>query len=225
MSLRESFDADELQTTWQKFQNASRRLALLTRLPLLWLIAVTPFAIVALGPLRTWPYLLGGLFASSLIVSIAFVRVHRRQLPAAADRWLHAVSMTLFPIASIRAVDRISKERVAGFNPLTVIAVFCGEDDADPLLRRCGFDLDRADAPAGEPAVASCREWYRAQKRAAFTELLKALQRNPFSEPAKSDETVALYCPRCHSQFEDGITDCADCEAVALVPFEERKRA
>ena len=186
---------------------------------MLWLIVVTPIAIVMAGPLRTWPYLLGGLFLSSLIVSIQFVRVHRRELPAGADRWLHAVSMTLFPLAAIRAVDRISKERLAGFNPLAVIGVFCGEDDGDPLLRRVGFDLEHGDAKHDEPSVARCREWYLAQKRASFRQLLRDLKRDPFTAPAAIDETVTLYCPRCHDQFGEGTTACSDCVGVALVPL------
>ena len=215
--LRESFDTDTMQRTWDGFKKNSRRLALLAKLPVAWLLVVTPIAILALGPLKTWPYLLGGLFVSSLIVSIQFIRVHRRELPNGADRWLHAVSMTLFPIASIRAVDRIARERISGFNPLAVVAVFCGDADGDPLLRRSGFDLGRADTFANDPAAAGCQEWYRAQKRAAFKELLRGLKRDPFAAPERIDETMALYCPRCHSQFEEGIEECADCSDVALV--------
>ncbi|HEX6164383.1 MAG TPA: hypothetical protein VFZ31_13515 [Vicinamibacterales bacterium] len=233
--LRESFDAEVLESTWSRFKQSSRRLALVAKLPLMWLLVVTPIAIVALGPLRAWPYLLGGLFLSALIVSIHYIRVHRRELPDGADRWLHAVSMTLFPIAAIRAVDRISKERISRFNPLAVAAVFCGHADADALLRRGGFDLERTDTLASEPAAARCQEWYRAQKRAAFNESLRALKRNPFTAPERIDDAVSLYCPRCHSQFEDGVSECADCGDVALIPLpgaaveeprsRERKRA
>ena len=218
-SLRDTFDTNALDDTWARFRKSSRRLALLAKLPLLWLMVITPVALVVAGPLRTWPYLLGGLFSSSLIVSIEFLRVHRREMPAGADRWLHAVSMTLFPLAAIRAVDRISKERISGFNPLAVVGVFCGEDDADPLLRRFGFDLERGDSTHDDPAISRCREWYLAQKRSAFKELLNTLKRDPFIVPDRVDETVALYCPRCHGQFGEGTDACSDCIGVQLVPL------
>ena len=217
-SLDDTFDADALKITWNGFVRSSRRLALLAALPLMWLAIVVPAGFIIFGPLIAWPYLLGGLFLSSLIVATAFVRLHRRELPQGADRWLHAVSMTLFPIAAIRAVDRISKEKVSHFSPFAVIGVLCDETTGNPLLRRFGFDLERAAAPADSPA-ARCRAWYQSQKSAAFRSLLKSLKRDPFIPPSPLDESLVLYCPRCHSQFEDGTTDCADCVEVELMRF------
>jgi hypothetical protein len=216
-ALHDSFDADALRSTWQGFVRSSRRLSRFAALPLVWLAVITPSAFMIVGPLSAWPYLLAGLFISSVIVASEFVRLHRRELPRGADRWLHVVSMTLFPIAAIRAVDRISKEKVSHFSPFVVIGVFCDEPTGDPLLRRFGFDLERtAPRPADSPA-ARCRAWYQSQKRMAFRTLLKSLKRDPFIEPAPLDASLVLYCPRCHGQFGEGTPECSDCVDVALV--------
>jgi len=216
-SLSDTFDADALKSTWDDFLRSSRRLSWLAALPLVWLAVVTPSAFVIFGPLSAWPYLLGGLFLSSLIVAIAFVRLHRRELPRGADRWLHAVSMTLFPIAAIRAVDRISKEKVSHFSPFAVVGVFCGEADGDPILRRFGFDLARSVTSVEDSPASRCRKWYRAQKHAAFRGLLKGLGRDPFAPPQRVDPLMVVYCPRCHGQFGEGTDACSDCVELHLV--------
>jgi hypothetical protein len=217
-ALRETFDDGALAETWGAFLRSSRRLSMLAALPLAWLAVITPVTFYVIGPLASWPYLLAGLFLSSLIVSAEFIRLHRRELPHGADRWIHAVSMTLFPIAAIRAADRISKEKLSFYSPLAVVAVFCDDAAGWALFRRHGFDLERQAAPASDDSpAAGCRAWYRSEKRSAFRILVKSLKHDPFAAPAKSDESLTSYCPRCHSQYGEDAGECADCIDVALV--------
>ena len=218
-ALHDSFDQEQLRRTWDGLLRSSRRLSFLAALPLAWLAVITPAAFVIFGPLAAWPFVLAGLFVTGLMVSIEFIRVHRRELPRGADRWLHAISMTLFPIAAIRAVDRISKERVSAFSPFVVVSVFCDEAAGDALLCRLGFDLERSAPQQPDSAAARCRSWYLAEKRSAFRILLKSLKRDPFAEPAPADPTMVLYCPRCHGQFSEGIDQCSDCVDVELIPW------
>jgi hypothetical protein len=216
-ALHHSFDADDLRETWGSFRRASRRLSFLAALPLAWLAVVTPAGFLVFGPLSAWPFLLAGLFVTGLMVSIEFIRVHRAELPRGADRWLHAVSMTLFPIAAIRAVDRIAKERVSHFSPFAVAGVFAGGAPGDALLRRLGFDLERSVTSQPQSDAARCRAWYLAEKRAAFRSLLRSLKRDPFAEPPPADPSLVRYCPRCHSQFGESSNACSDCHDVELV--------
>jgi hypothetical protein len=218
-ALGDTFDAGVVETTWSRFLQSSRALTRLALMPVAWLLLVTPLALVLIGPLRSWRYLLGGLFLTSLAVAVEFVRVHRTELPRVSDRWLHAVSMALFPIAAIRAADRISKERLASFNPFAVVGVFCDEAQGDPILRRLAFDVERPAATPADTPAARCREWYHAQKRSACQRLLKALRRDPFREPERVDADLAAYCPRCHSQFQEGTKQCSDCADVELIEF------
>lgn len=220
-SIGDTFDTEMLESTWSGFLKSSVALTRLAALPLVWLAGVTPIAMFLFGPLATWPYLLGGLFLSSLTVAVEFARVHRKELPDVSDRWLHVVSMTLFPIAAIRAADRISKELLAEFNPAAVAGVFCDEADAEANLRRTGFDLDRPVTSSTDPQVTRCREWYYAQKRSAFKGLLKSLGRDPFAPPPPLDAAMHVYCPRCHAQFGEGVDRCSDCEDVELTRFTE----
>ena len=219
-ALGDSFDAELLESTWSRFGRAARALRVLASFPLIWLVVIAPVVFVLFGPLATWPYLLGGLFLTSFAVSMEFVRVHKAELPGASDRWLHAVSMTLFPIAAIRAVDRVSKERVADFHPCAVTGMLCSDADGDPILRRLGFDLRRPLPDHDNADILKCREWYHAEQRAAFKKLLKSLGRDPFAAPEPLDEAMIAYCPRCHGQFGDGA-ECSDCDDVTLMRFGE----
>ena len=218
-ALHDSFNPEDLRRTWDGFLHASRRLSFLAALPLVWLAVITPAAFMIFGPLAAWPFVLAGLFLTGLIVSIEFIRVHRRELPRGADRWLHAVSMTLFPIDAIRAVDRISKERVSHFSPFAVVGVFCDDPAGDALLCRCGFDLAASVPQQPDSAATRCRSWYLSQKRSAFRTLLKSLKRDPFAEPAPGDTAMVLYCPRCRGQFSEGTEQCSDCVDVELIPL------
>ena len=215
--IGEAFDVHLLRSTWSRFLKASRRLTLLAALPVVWLAFVTPITLLLVGPLSSWPYLLGGLFLTGLAVSMEFVRVHRRELYGVSDSWLHAVSMTLFPIAAIRAVDRLSKERIAHFSPFAVVGVFCSEADGDPILRRLGLDLERSITSVEDSPASSCRQWYRAQQHAAYRGLLKGLGRDPFEPPQRVDPQMVVYCPRCHGQFGEGTAACSDCVDLQLV--------
>jgi hypothetical protein len=215
-ALGQSFDPAMLRADWSRFQQSTRALTILAALPLAWLAVITPLALILFGPLSAWPYLLGGLLLSGLTVSVEFVRVHRKELHNVSDRWLHAISMTLFPIAAARAVDRISKERIAHFNPLAVAAVFCDEADGDPTLRRFAFDLVQSLTAETDSPASTCRHWYRAQKQSALKGLLTALKREPFTPPERIDPTMAVFCPRCHGQFAEGTEECSDCDAVRL---------
>jgi hypothetical protein len=216
-ALHDSFDPAGLRRTWDGFLRSSRRLSFLAALPLVWLAVITPAAFVIFGPLASWPFVLAGLFLTGSIVSIEFIRVHRRELPRGSDRWLHAVSMTLFPIAAIRAVDRISKERLSHFSPFAVVGVLCDEAAGDALLCRYGFDLEGSVPQQSDSAAARCRTWYLAEKRSAFRKLLKSLKRDPFAEPAPADPEMVLYCPRCRGQFREGTEHCSDCADVDLI--------
>ena len=218
-ALDRSFDVDALNAEWSQFQKAVRPLAMLSALPLAWLAVIAPAVVLLAGPLASWPYLLGGLLLAGLTVAMEFVRVHRKEVPQVSDRWLHAISMTLFPIAAIRAADRISRERMAKFSPLAVVAVFCDAAAADSLLRRFGFDLDRVAATPAESPAAHCRRWYREEQRRSFRGLLTTLDRDPFAAPDREDDSVIAYCPRCHSQFQEGSTHCSDCDDLGLIAF------
>lgn len=219
-AIADSFDLRTARADWSAFAKSSRALTVLAAFPLVWLAVIVPVVMFLFGPLATWPYLLGGLFLAALAVSVEFVRVHRAELPNVSDRWLHAVSMTLFPIAAIRAADRISKERLARFHPATVISVLCDDADGDAIMRRIGFDLARPVA-SSDTQVAACREWYRSQKQSAFKRLVKSLERDPFTPPERLDSSMHGFCPRCHVQFGEGVDRCSDCEDVILVRFTE----
>ena len=185
---------------------------LLAALPLVWLAVVTPIALRAAWPSQPWPYLLGGLFLASLVVSIEFVRASST---GASWRVRSLVARDLDDVVShcrdtgCRSASRKKESRTSAHSLSS--PVFCSDADGDPILRRFGFDLERSVTSVEDSPASSCRQWYRAQKHTAFTGLLKGLGRDPFAPPQQVDPLMVVYCPRCHGQFGEGTDACSDC--------------
>lgn len=220
VGLAGTLDPEAIKAEWTRFQETTHLLRVSSWMPFIWLFILAPLVLVLFGPLASWPYLLAGLFLSSLTVTWFFFRAHRALYERARyDRWVQAVSMTLFPIAAIRAVDRLSKGLLSRFHPVAVVSVFCPEGTAQEVARREWFDVSRpADASTSSPAD-TCLSWHRA----ALTRHIEALsQRMGYDlreAPSKDDESMVHYCPRCHRQFGQAATACRDCDvALSLFP-------
>jgi hypothetical protein len=216
--VERSMNVRLIEQTWRKFQADTATLRRLCWAPLAWVYVICPAVMVAIGPLASWPYLLGGMFASAIPVSIAFVKVHRKLFHAEKyDRWVHAISMSLFPIAAIRAVDRLSKDLLATFHPLAVVRAFCG-DRAAAINRPLWFDISRGLASIEAAQQDDGVGWYRQVVHDAAI-AGGAVDASPERAPSAEDPSMAAYCPRCHRQFGAGAAACSDCEGVELTAF------
>ena len=195
-------DTEAIKAEWARFRTTTTVLRISSWAPFLWIFVVAPLVMVVFGPMASWPYLLAGLFLSSLMVAVLFFRAHRVLFEGARyDRWVQTISMTLFPIAAIRAVDRLSKDLLSRFHPVAVVNVFCAEETAHEVARREWFDVSRPSESTPASPGQDCLSWHRAALKRHIESLSQRTGHDLRQAPAKDDETMVHYCPRCHRQF------------------------
>ncbi len=213
-------DTTAIKAEWARFRATTTILRISCWAPFIWIFVLSPLVMVVVGPLASWPYLLTGLLLSSLIVAILFFRAHRALFESARyDRWVQAISMILFPIAAIRAVDRLSKSLLLRFHPVAVVNVFCSEDTAHEVARREWFDVSRSSDSTNASPGHDCLRWHRAALTRHIESLSGRLGYDLREPPSQDDETMVHYCPRCHRQFGQSATTCSDCMDVTLSLF------
>jgi predicted transcriptional regulator len=214
-AVRASLEESRASEVWSAFHRETRGLAIVTTALLAYTFVVAPVIILGIAPHPYWMYVLAGLLALALAAAILFFRLHSRLYPAFAfERWMHAISMVAIPIAAIRAVDKLSRERLRSFSAAVVAPALCGVTAATPLLRRAWFDLPDASA-----APDRCTAWFLERVR---KETKAALDRQhvPILSAPEAQPAMARYCPRCHTQFTTAARrDCSECAGVQLVSF------
>ncbi len=215
LAVRAALDETRVQEAWTAFQLETRGLARVTAWLLGYVAVVAPSVILLISPHPYWMYVLGGLIVLALTVATMFFRLHSRLYPRFVfERWMHAISMVAVPIAAIRAVDKLSRERLRAFSPSAIAPALCGAEAATPLVRRAWFDLPDA-ARAPDRPTAWFLELVRTETKAALDR-----QQIPALEPPERQPEMQRYCPRCHTQFvTPARPDCPQCADVALVSF------
>jgi hypothetical protein len=218
--IRDRLSVPDIKWRWQLFREETKRVREASLLAAAWLFVVSPVTLLLFGPLASWPYLLAGLFGGALATSVLYFRAHRRLFTiAAADRWTHAISMTLFPVAALRACDRLTKDLFYAFEPVAVVAAFCDTAATTTAIRPVMFDLSHsrgADTSSGN--ATACRVWHRAVLREEISTLVATIDVDLVTGPVPEDGSVRMFCPRCHTQYGER-TMCAACGDVALVPL------
>jgi hypothetical protein len=214
-AVRGALDENRVQDAWTGFRRQTRGLAILATCLLGYVFVVSPAVLLGIAPHPYWMYIVGGLLALALSAATLFVRLHSQFYPGFTfERWMHAISMVAIPIAAIRSVDKLSRERLRAFSPTVIVPSLCGAAVATPLLRRVWFDLP---VPAGAPD--RCTAWFlellRQETKAALDR-----QKVPVLSPPEKDPGMSNYCPRCHTQFTAGRRgDCPECPDMRLASF------
>ena len=214
-AVRAALDEARAQEAWSAFRRDTRSLGIVTAAMLGYTFLVAPAVIFGIAPHPYWLHLLAGLAALALSGATLFFRLHARLYPGLRfERWMHVISMVLIPIAAIRAVDKLSRDRLRAFSATALAPMLCGVERATPLLRRLWFDLpDAARAPD------RCTAWFleslRRETKAALDRQTIPVLRAPTPQPV-----MACYCPRCHTQFiADARLECSECQEMQLVSF------
>lgn len=215
--LRASLDSQavaERLTTWRRHTGWLR---LFCGLEFALVAGICGWLAAGLSLREIWPWFAGGLILLNTLATVQFARAHRRLFPEALEeRIQHTVMMALFPLATIRAVDVLSRPLLEGFHPLAVAAQLLKRNELEAFTRR---QLRRArvwlrQAPPEE------RPFYQ-QLDAALGEFLRSagLDADQLLAPPPASEPVCRsYCPRCGSQFTFATGPCADCGTVAVEP-------
>jgi hypothetical protein len=225
-AAREQRIADWLRTTLDSPAVAGRLTTWRRHTGWLRLFCGLEFALVAgicgwlaagLSLREVWPWFAGGLLLLNTLATVQFARAHRRLFPEALEeRIQHTVMMALFPLATIRAVDVLSRPLLEGFHPLAVAAQLLKRNELEAFARR---HLRRVRVWLRQ-APPDARPFYQ-QLETALGEFLRSvgLEANQLLAPPPASEPVCQsYCPRCGSQFTFATGPCADCGTVAVEP-------
>lgn len=208
-----------IKERWTSFHAEIRLVRLASLIATAWLFAVAPIALLLVGPLASWPYLLAGLLLCGTVTATLCFRTHKRLFRvAASDRWTHALSMGLFPLAAFRACDRLSKELMWRFEPIALVTAFCEPRSCAGVIRPIVFDLSRPIAAIQDADAAACRSWHHDLLRLQVSQMLRAAGGDPLVAPEREDTSMAAFCPRCHTQYTEGRAACSVCD-VPLEPF------
>src|SRR5688500_10723997 len=143
-AIAERLSVGSIEERWKWFHVETRVLRLACMLSTAWLFVVAPVALVLFGPLASWLFLLAGLFLCGVVTASLCFRTHKRLFRvAASDRWVHALSMALFPLAAFRACDRLSKDLMWRYDPIALVAAFCQPQSRAGVIRPIMFFLYR----------------------------------------------------------------------------------
>ena len=220
-AIADRISIKDIKERWAWFHGETGAVRGASLLSVAWLFVVAPVVVFLFGPLASWPFLLAGLFLCAVVTSTIYFRAHRRLFGvAASDRWVHAVSMTLFPIAAMRACDRLSKELMWRFEPVALVAAFCEPQSAADVIRPIVFDISRPVGAADDADWAARRSWHHEVIKNQVSRMLRVVDCDPSTAPAREDTAMAAFCPRCHTQYAEGRTACSACADVALTPYE-----
>jgi hypothetical protein len=120
-------------------------------------------------------------------------------------------------------MDLLSRDSLAAFDPIAVMTLLCGREQAARLAAR-ELVILRCSAPPRE--VNTDSKLAIAEYRAARLQLLEWFitqqglpVRALIDPPHQTDETCETYCPVCGAQFRLSEGVCPDCPDVLLQPL------
>lgn len=224
--IRSTLDTAGLKVRLDEALKESSRLAAPAQLLACFLFVICPLLIYKLGlPAVGW-WLLGGIYLQSAAIAVLLRRSHRKLYPKDDDeRFVRVCTALLAPLSAIRAPDALTRNALQGFHPLPVARLLCPA----PLFRAFAGELYRdvrspilPDSPSEQAAATQALAWSRGLWEKAVATALDecGLSREELLAPPIQSEAVnRSYCPRCHEQFTDAASACADCGNRKTVPW------
>lgn len=211
--LRKATDAAAVEDRLKLFCHKSRWLDITVNLQFFLLFLIVPMAFFRFGSKALWP-MVAAVITTSVFIAWQSWRLHKRFFPGDGDaRFKSVFGAVLSPINAIRAGDTLARDLLAGFHPLAVAGVVCGQQEFEAF--------------AGEQLRANKfgrlgTNWYEEQLQLALARMLQKRGVDParlLAAPERETNCV-LYCPRCRAQYTKPREDCADCGYGELLKFE-----
>jgi hypothetical protein len=224
-AIRATLDDKAARTAWTEFAAKTRRLnALCTGLFVLAFL-VAPLVFYVRGPYPAWKYVLASVGLVTVAIAFTYFRAHAALYPRSVyERWVDTLAMVLLPVAAIRCSDKLSRDALCRFSWAVVSPMLCDPEDATRISRLQFVDLSRLEdsRPSAPPTPAvECAEWFRQLLVKETGATLKRLKVAVSKAPAREDEAMTSFCPRCHAQFHRGAaTSCPACSGIHLVEFD-----
>jgi hypothetical protein len=153
----------------------------------------------------------------ALYVAIMFYLVYSALYPRyRQERLMHLVKMVLCPPGAIRAVDVLTANLLAAYDPVVIATLFRSSKTDEFIysyLRDLKFPIG---AELTDLLSRKITRWYRAQLLERVQEHLQKAGYHHDPSPVL-DEDCAAYCPRCLTQFQINSGECVDCPGVSLI--------
>jgi hypothetical protein len=186
---------------------------------ILWLCLFVAVPLLVRTPeaIRYLKILLVACAAQMAAIAMIYSRAYGKLYPGEKDARQLAL-VALFPPATIRAHDALTRRLLARFHPLAVAKVLAPEADFKHLARELIFEnrhLLPDSQPAGNPdqmRMAQTLEKFCAEAGLDLHEL--------DAPPQPLDATCRSYCPRCRAQFTTLEGECTECIGIKLRPIQ-----
>jgi hypothetical protein len=225
--LDQRFDAETLPARLAAFTRGTRLLRVSASLLWLCIFGGLP-AILHSQLIQYWAPILGLLLLTWITTAILFRLALRRPGLLAPPLWpdrLHRFLVAASPLSAIRAADLIAREVAGELDPLVVSAALLDEKRFAEQARVTLVDLTHGRV-RHESSPESDRAWLTERLEPRVRRLLEArgvdIQRL-LAPPAREDDRVRAYCPRCLSQYtEQRGASCPNeaCAGMPLLPFD-----
>ena len=222
---RRLFDVAGVQRRIAELETASASLRVASVCVAAIVFGGLPLLTARFGLERAWPLALAAVYIPSWVVTVLFVRAHRRISPhARLERWGNAALCALLPLSAVRAADALARTLLHGFHPLAVGVAVLDRPELERFVAALLRDARHPRHPVcpGDAAEATQVE---AAHRAAMLGLIEDAARSAGVDPAavlrapEREEGSSGFCPRCLAQYEAAGVRCEDCGGVPLAPF------
>jgi hypothetical protein len=225
--IREQFSGSRITETIDGYVDRTAWLSTLSNALWFFLILVIPASLYVYGFSRI---VLAGLVAVLLlhlaVTAIAFLK--RRAIYGAPDYSLLG-RLLPSPFNSIRSVDLLAKELLAGFHPFAVAAAILPQE---AFLRYARARLAWIRHPLYDPDVPErardTDRWYKDRLREAMTGLIaeKGIDVESLRFPENIDKETGYqaFCPRCLCLYTQQEGTCGDCSDTKLVPVSNHRK-
>jgi hypothetical protein len=185
-----------------------------------YVISDQPFALRAL--LGYWSVA----FFGWIWAMVEFYLAHKKLYPSRTGERFKATMEMILPATAMRGYNRLALPSLAGWHPLAVASVVCGQDDFRRTSREFFRDVDHPLGPFGAEwpdAARRTEAWHRERVRHHANALLAEMNVDLgelLQPPAKEDPNAAAWCPRCEREFGPSAAACTDCGGIGLEPFD-----
>jgi hypothetical protein len=181
------------------------------------LLFVTTFvalpALLLPGPDATRPLLVAALLALFLHVAVVFATRRTLRVCSVIPPGAALATMAAFPPEAMHAPLLVTKDLLAGADPLAAAAVLLPPAAFEHVARRERHRFETAlDAARGtdlEEAWRARVEAVDSIARAAGFDVERVR-----AAPPRSDAAAAAYCPLCFCEYRGGFSGCSDCGAA-----------
>ncbi len=171
-----------------------------------------------------WLYL-AGFLACWLFLVFQYRKVHQaiRNETRGARVW----HLLLSPASSMRAAEALSRDLLAGSEPVAAAAALCSAVGFAPYA---GATLRSAIYPtSGDQAIAGtvasdARSWFNNLRAARLRRAIQyaGVDADAFLHEPDDVGDAASFCPRCLTLYTIGEGSCSECPGVLLRPFTNR---